>query len=76
MEKIHPSPIIWMHCASVGEFEQGRPIIEKLKAENKNLTIVLTFFSPSGFEACENYKEDKEEFSNKPIIFIINSNIF
>lgn len=57
MEKINHSPIIWMHCASVGEFEQGRPIIEKLKAENKNLTIVLTFFSPSGYEACKNYKE-------------------
>ena len=57
MEKINHSPIIWMHCASVGEFEQGRTIIEKLKAENKNLTIVLTFFSPSGYEACKNYKE-------------------
>jgi 3-deoxy-D-manno-octulosonic-acid transferase len=63
MEKIrysllttHYSPIIWMHCASVGEFEQGRPIIEKLKAENENLKIVLTFFSPSGYETCKNYK--------------------
>jgi 3-deoxy-D-manno-octulosonic-acid transferase len=53
----HSSPIIWMHCASVGEFEQGRPIIEKLKAENSNLKIVLTFFSPSGYEACINYKD-------------------
>ena len=57
MEKINHSPIIWMHCASVGEFEQGRTIIEKLKAENQKLTIVLTFFSPSGYEACKNYKE-------------------
>ncbi len=63
MEKIHHStfttnhsPIIWMHCASVGEFEQGRPILEKLKSENANVKIILTFFSPSGYQACKNYK--------------------
>ncbi|MBL0144607.1 MAG: hypothetical protein IPP48_01415 [Chitinophagaceae bacterium] len=46
---------VWMHCASVGEFEQGRPVLEKLKAENEKLKVVLTFFSPSGYEACKNY---------------------
>lgn len=46
---------IWIHCASLGEFEQGRPIIEKLKAIYKNHKIVLTFFSPSGYEVRKNY---------------------
>lgn len=47
---------IWMHCASLGEFEQGRPVLEQLKAANEKIKIVLTFFSPSGYEACKNYK--------------------
>ena len=50
------SNIIWFHCASLGEFEQGRPVIEKLKAENKELKIVLTFFSPSGYEIRKDYE--------------------
>lgn len=48
--------ITWFHCASLGEFEQGRPIIEKLKTQNKELKILLTFFSPSGYEVQKNYK--------------------
>lgn len=36
--------IIWIHCSSVGEFEQGRPVIERLKTEYKNLKILVTFF--------------------------------
>lgn len=47
---------VWMHCASLGEFEQGRPVLEQLKAANEKIKIVLTFFSPSGYEACKNYK--------------------
>ena len=46
---------IWIHCASLGEFEQGRPIIEKLKEQHKNIKIVLSFFSPSGYEVRKNY---------------------
>lgn len=46
--------IVWMHCASVGEYEQGRPVIEKLKAENQNLKVLLTFFSPSGYAQRKN----------------------
>ncbi len=46
---------IWFHCASLGEFEQGRPVIEKLKKENPLQKIVLTFFSPSGYEIQKNY---------------------
>lgn len=48
--------IIWMHCASVGEFEQGRPIIERLKTLYPEYKILLTFFSPSGYVATQNYK--------------------
>ncbi|MGZ3865759.1 MAG: 3-deoxy-D-manno-octulosonic acid transferase, partial [Bacteroidia bacterium] len=50
------SHIIWFHCASLGEFEQGRPVIEKLKADNKEVRIVLTFFSPSGYEIRKDYE--------------------
>ncbi len=47
--------IIWMHCASLGEFEQGRPLLEELK-KNTTSKIVLTFFSPSGYEVMKNYR--------------------
>jgi 3-deoxy-D-manno-octulosonic-acid transferase len=49
--------IIWMHCASLGEFEQGRPLIEKLKTQNPGYRILLTFFSPSGYEVQKNYSQ-------------------
>lgn len=48
--------IIWVHCASLGEFEQGRPIIEALKINFPKHKIVLTFFSPSGYEVRKNYE--------------------
>ena len=44
-----------MHCASLGEFEQGRPVIEAIKKEAPEFKIVLTFFSPSGYEIRKNY---------------------
>lgn len=47
--------IIWVHCASLGEFEQGRPVIEKLRALNSGHKILLTFFSPSGYEVQQHY---------------------
>ncbi len=47
---------IWIHCASLGEFEQGRPIIEALK-EKSTQKILLTFFSPSGYEIRKDYSE-------------------
>ncbi len=47
--------IIWMHCASLGEFEQGRPIIEQIKKDYPSYKILLTFFSPSGYEVRKNY---------------------
>jgi 3-deoxy-D-manno-octulosonic-acid transferase len=49
-------PVIWVHCASLGEFEQGRPVMEKLKALYPGYKILLTFFSPSGYEVQKNYK--------------------
>ena len=47
--------VVWVHAASLGEFEQGRPLIEKLKRENPEYKILLTFFSPSGYEVRKNY---------------------
>jgi len=49
--------LIWIHCASLGEFEQGRPIIESLKNQNPSIKILLTFFSPSGYEVRKNYQQ-------------------
>jgi len=47
--------IVWIHCASLGEFEQGKPIIEGYKKKYPNHNILLTFFSPSGFEIRKRY---------------------
>ncbi len=46
---------IWMHCASLGEFEQGRPVIELMKKEWPDYPIVVSFFSPSGYEVKKKY---------------------
>ncbi len=48
---------VWFHCASLGEFEQGRPVIEALKEKKPELSIVVTFFSPSGYEIRKNYDQ-------------------
>ena len=50
-------PIIWMHCASLGEFEQGRELLERIKLTYPSHRILLTFFSPSGFEAKKKYTQ-------------------
>lgn len=47
--------IIWFHCASLGEFEQGRPIVERIKADYPQYKILISFFSPSGFEVRWDY---------------------
>lgn len=49
------SPKIWFHCASLGEFEQARPLIEEFKKSQNTKKIVITFFSPSGYEIRKNY---------------------
>ncbi len=53
--KGNTDPVIWVHCASLGEFEQGRPVIERLKKEYPLYKILLSFFSPSGYEVKKNY---------------------
>lgn len=57
LEKAAPQlqSCLWMHCASVGEFEQGRPLLEAIKKERPELPVLLTFFSPSGYEARKDY---------------------
>ena len=50
-----PKGAVWIHVSSVGEFEQARPLIEKSKIDNPSSKIVLTFFSPSGYELRKNY---------------------
>ena len=49
-------PLVWMHCASLGEFEQGRPLIEKIRTNYPDYKILITFFSPSGYEVRKNYE--------------------
>ncbi len=48
--------IIWVHCSSLGEFEQGRPVMEKIKKEFPNHKLAVSFFSPSGFEIRKDYQ--------------------
>lgn len=47
---------VWFHAASLGEFEQGRPLMEQLRKEHPEYKILLTFFSPSGYEVRKNYE--------------------
>lgn len=55
-KNIDPSKdIYWFHCSSLGEFEQGRPLIERIREEKPDVFILLTFFSPSGYELRKNY---------------------
>jgi 3-deoxy-D-manno-octulosonic-acid transferase len=48
-------PVIWMHCASLGEFEQGRPVLDALRAARGDAWLVLSFFSPSGYDRRRDY---------------------
>ncbi|MBQ0006463.1 MAG: 3-deoxy-D-manno-octulosonic acid transferase [Alistipes sp.] len=53
----HPDkPVVWFHCSSVGEFEQARPLIERIKRDKMDCQILLTFYSPSGYELRKNYE--------------------
>ncbi len=51
------TPLLWMHCASLGEFEQGRPLAEKIRERYPHMKLLLTFFSPSGYEVRKNYSK-------------------
>jgi 3-deoxy-D-manno-octulosonic-acid transferase len=53
----NPAPVIWIHCASLGEYEQGKPVIQELKKRFPGFMVLLTFFSPSGF----NHKADSSD---------------
>lgn len=56
--KVNPNhQYIWFHAASLGEFEQGRPLIERIRADYPEYKILLTFFSPSGYEVRKNYEQ-------------------
>ena len=56
-EKVDPkAQYVWFHAASLGEFEQGRPLMEQLRREHPEYKILLTFFSPSGYEVRKNYE--------------------
>ena len=56
-EKVDPNArYIWFHAASLGEFEQGRPLMEYLRKTHPEYKILLTFFSPSGYEVRKNYE--------------------
>ena len=50
-----PAPRVWFHCASLGEFEQGRPLLEAYRVAHPGTKLVLTFFSPSGYEVRQNW---------------------
>ena len=56
-EKVEPNAqYVWFHAASLGEFEQGRPLIEQIRKDYPQYKILLTFFSPSGYEVRKNYE--------------------
>ena len=74
--------VVWIHCASLGEYEQAKPIIDKLKENDGDIKIVLTFFSPSGFNAVEHKNIDFKAYlpfdypsSTKKFIQKINADI-
>ena len=56
LEEINPNglPLCWMHCASLGEFEQGLPVLERFRKEFPDYKIIVSFFSPSGYEVQKN----------------------
>ena len=75
-EKIDPNAkYVWFHAASLGEFEQGRPLIERVRKEYPEYKILLTFFSPSGYEVCKNYAV-ADIVTYLPIDTIINARAF
>ena len=56
-QKVDPhAKYVWFHAASLGEFEQGRPLMERIRKEHPQYKILLTFFSPSGYEVRKNYE--------------------
>lgn len=60
--KGNTQPLVWIHCASLGEFEQGRPVIGALRSGFPHIRILLTFFSPSGYRVRKNYPDASHVF--------------
>ena len=56
-ENCENKKVIWFHCASLGEYEQGKPLIQKLRTKYNDCTFLVTFFSPSGYEVKKNDKD-------------------
>ena len=75
-EKVDPNAkYVWFHAASLGEFEQGRPLMEQLRKEHPEYKILLTFFSPSGYEVRKNY-EGADIITYLPLDTITNARRF
>ena len=75
-EKVDPeAKYVWFHAASLGEFEQGRPLMEELRREHPEYKILLTFFSPSGYEVRKNY-EGADIITYLPLDTITNARRF
>lgn len=75
-EKMDPdAKYIWFHAASLGEFEQGRPLIEQIRKDHPEYKILLTFFSPSGYEVRKNY-EGADIVTYLPIDTVVNARRF
>jgi len=75
-EKVDPTArYVWFHAASLGEFEQGRPLMEQLRREHPEYKILLTFFSPSGYEVRKNY-EGADIITYLPLDTITNARRF
>ena len=75
-EKVDPqAEYVWFHAASLGEFEQGRPLMEQLRKEHPEYKILLTFFSPSGYEVRKNY-EGADIITYLPLDTITNARRF
>ena len=75
-QKVDPdAKYVWFHAASLGEFEQGRPLMEQLRREHPEYKILLTFFSPSGYEVRKNY-EGADIVTYLPIDTVTNARRF
>ena len=75
-EKVDPeAKYVWFHAASLGEFEQGRPLMEQLRRDHPEYKILLTFFSPSGYEVRKNY-EGADIITYLPLDTITNARRF
>ena len=75
-EKVDPNAkYVWFHAASLGEFEQGRPLMERLRQDHPEYKILLTFFSPSGYEVRKNY-EGADIITYLPLDTITNARRF